>query len=122
VVLNPKNKAKRLFLEGLRRQIAAYRTAFNEVQRLLVENQFNRGELVGESMATQTNLFLNWVRLTHAGGDEWKAAPIRSEDDRRSEILGLSREWIETEDSKIAEEVHSVATDNTQYIRNFGDH
>ena len=85
-VVDPKHQAKRHFLEGLRRQIADYRMAFNTVQKLLVENQFHRAELAGESMATQTNLFLNWVRLTHAGGDEWKAAPIRSDDDRESGV------------------------------------
>ncbi len=79
-VVSRKNNSKRIYLERLRRQVSEYRTAFNEVQRLLEENQLHRAELGGIGAANEINLFLNWARLTYASGDEsWKEAPLSSE-------------------------------------------
>jgi hypothetical protein len=104
-VVNRKNKAKRIYLEKLRRQVSEYRAAFNEVQRLLEGNQLQRAELRGIGAANEINLFLNWIRLTYAPGDEsWKEAPLSSEDVRRSAILHLGLEWTKTDRARIAKE------------------
>lgn len=89
-----KKTAERTFLEGLRRQIAEYRNAFNEVTRVLEDNKLHRAELDGVGAANQTNRFLSWVRRTHAPGDVWASVPPRSEDDRRGEVLRLGRDRI----------------------------
>ena len=92
-----------IFLEQLRRQVyEQYRPSFNEVTRVLEENQFRRAELEEVGAAIETNRFLNWVRSTDAAGEEtWELAPLRSQGDRRTEILRLGREWTQTEHNKI---------------------
>jgi hypothetical protein len=104
-VINRKDKAKGIYLESLRRKVSEYRIAFNEVQTLLEENQIHRSELRGIGAENETGLFLNWVRLTHAVGDEsWKGAQLRSEDVRRGQILDLGREWSTVERDRVAKE------------------
>jgi hypothetical protein len=96
-------KSERIFLEQLCRQVyEQYRPSFNEVTKLLEENKFRRPELEDLGAANETNRFLNWVRLTYAPGEEaWEAAPKRTQDERRAEILRLGREWTKTDQDKI---------------------
>jgi hypothetical protein len=105
-VVSKKKTPERIFLEQLRRQVyEQYRPAFNEVTKLLEENEFRRPELEDVGTANETNRFLNWVRLTQAPGDEaWATAPLRSQDDRRLEIIRLGREWTQTDKNKIPED------------------
>jgi len=75
------------------------------VTKLLEENRLRRPELENVGTANETNRFLNWVRLTYAVGEEaWEAAPLRSQDERRVEILRLGREWTTTDRDKIPED------------------
>jgi hypothetical protein len=100
-----KKTAEGIFLEGLRRQVQEYRASFAEVTNVLEANQFRRTELEDAGVEIETNRFLNWVRLTHAPGEEiWQLAPIRLPEERRAEILRLGREWTETAESKIPED------------------
>jgi hypothetical protein len=101
-----KVSSQRIFLESLRQQVyEQYRPAFNEVTRLLEENNIRRPELKDAGLANETNRFLNWVRLTYVVGDEaWKSAPTRSEIDRKAKILSLAKEWGTTDQTKIPEE------------------
>lgn len=101
-----KRTPERIFLERLNREIyEEYRPSFSEVTRLLEENQFRRAELKDVGTANEANRFLNWVRLTHAPGDEaWKLAPHRPQDERRAEILRLGHEWTQTDQHKIPED------------------
>jgi hypothetical protein len=94
---------ERLFLEELRRQVyEQYRPAFTEVTDILQTNGFRRAELQDVGAANETNRFLNWVRLTYAHGDaSWQSAPLRSQEERRTEIIQLGREWSTTADNKI---------------------
>ena len=94
---------ERLFLEGLRQLVyEQYRPAFNEVTAILVEQGFRRPELSAVGVANETNRFLNYVRLTHVFDDEaWQNAPLRTQADRRSLIIGLGKEWATAEDSKV---------------------
>jgi hypothetical protein len=94
-ISSQKRTAERIFLEGLRSQVARYGNSFNEVKTLLDENQLWRAELIDASKANQTNRFLSWVRRTYALGEAWESAPVRSQDGRRTEILRLGQEWIE---------------------------
>lgn len=104
-VLMRKKEAKRVYLDKLRHQVFEYRTAFNQVQTLLEENQLQRAELRDIGAAAEIHLFLNWVRLTYATGDEsWKDAPLAAEDARRVEILTLAQEWTVSQKDKIAKE------------------
>jgi hypothetical protein len=101
-VASRKTSRERLFLETLRRQVyEEYRPAFMEVQDILSSNNLHRPELTSLGAAYGTNRFLNWVRLTHAPGDDWKVSPIRSAPERRNEIIRLGREWLQTTDSRV---------------------
>jgi len=101
-----KATAEGIFLENLRREVyEQYRPSFSEVTKILEANHFRRKELEDVGTANETNRFLNWVRLTYAPGEEiWEFAPLRSEDDRRAEILRLGREWTQTDQSKIPDD------------------
>jgi hypothetical protein len=94
---------QRIFLEELRRQVyEQYRPSFNEVTQLLEQNAFRRAELEDVGIANETNRFLNWVRLTYAPGDEaWQSAALRSQSDRRIEIVRLGQEWATTKQNRI---------------------
>ena len=104
-VASQKAQGSRIFLEQLRRQVYAYRTAFNEVTKLLQDNHLQRAELLNLGAEHETNRFLNWVRLTCAQGeDSWKEAPLRPDQKgRHEEILRLGREWTHSEKHKIPE-------------------
>jgi len=103
-VHSQKKTGERIFLEGLRRQVSEYRNAFNEVKKLLEDNQLYRAELTSAGPANQTNRFVSWVRRTHAPGDLWESTPPRSQDDRRIEILRLAREWIIPQNDNLHED------------------
>jgi hypothetical protein len=97
---------ERLFLQDLRRQVyEQYRPAFREATEVLEQHGFRRIELADVGSANETNRFLNWVRLTHAIGDEsWQSAPIRKESERRSMISALGQEWATTPNSKVPQD------------------
>lgn len=98
--------SERNFLEELRRQVyEQYKPAFAEVTALLAENKLRRAELEDIGEANETNRFLNFVRRTHVPGDEgWQTAPLRSQAERREEILSLGREWATTYNSQVPED------------------
>ena len=98
-----KKSQEYLFLEGLRRRIyEQFKPAFDEVTTTLDEHDLHRPEWTSSDGASETNRFLNWVRLVHGAGDRWQASPRRSLEDRRSVILGLGREWVSTDQPQIA--------------------
>lgn len=91
-----------IFVQQLQRLLyEQYRPAFDEVMKLLETNQAHRPELRGIGSAAETNRFLNWVRLTHAPGDEWQLAPILDLEHREARILSLGRDWVQSTDDKI---------------------
>jgi hypothetical protein len=93
-IQSQRQTAERMFLETLRRQVADYRNAFNEVAKLLDDNRLYRPECDGIASAHQANRFLSWVRRKHAPGEAWQATPYRPQKDRSDEILRLAAEWI----------------------------
>jgi len=97
---------ERLFLESLRQLVyEQYRPAFNEVTGVLTANNFRRADLADVGIANETNRFLNYVRLTHAQGDEsWQTAPLRTPDERRALIAGYGEEWVTVVNNKVPED------------------
>lgn len=97
---------ERLFLESLRQLVyEQYRPAFNEVTGILTANNFRRGDLADVGIANETNRFLNYVRLTHAQGDDaWQTAPLRNPDERRTLIVGFGKEWIAAANNKVPQD------------------
>lgn len=96
---------ERLFLEGLRRQVyEQYRASFLEVSRLLEENDLRRPDLADVGLPNETNRFLNWVRLTHAPGENaWRDALQLPAGGRQAKILQLATEWVGAEDNRVPE-------------------
>jgi hypothetical protein len=100
-----KKSAKGAFHEELRRTVHQYRNSFNEVTKIIEENQLRRAELEDIGIANETNRFVNWVRLTYAIGKEsWQDAPFQSVDDRRSLILKLGKEWKQASKSQVPDD------------------
>jgi len=89
-----KKSSEYIFLEALRRRVyEQFRPAFDEVSTVLAENSLHRLEWSNSDNGRETNRFLNWVRLTHASGDDWQKSPLRAQTDRRVELLNLGQEW-----------------------------
>lgn len=105
-VASHEKSRERIFLEGLRQEVyEQYRPAFKEVTAILEEQGFRRPELADLGVANETNRFLNWVRVTHAIGDEaWQTAPLRNAEERRAEIMRLGKDWTETDNNKVPED------------------
>lgn len=101
-----KNSKEQIFLEGLRRQVyQEYRPAFTEVTNVLEAAGYRRKELSELGPASETNRFLNWVRLTYAIGDDaWNTSPLRTEAERRTVLAQLGSEWVSTDDDKVTED------------------
>ena len=97
---------ERIFLEGLRREVyEQYRPAFHEVMEILEEHRFRRDDLIDLGAANEANRFLNYIRVVHVVGDEaWQTAPLRSQEERRAEIMRFGREWVEAADNKVSED------------------
>jgi len=108
-VASHEKSKERIFLESLRQQVhEQYRPAFNEVTAILEQGNHRRKDLADVGIANETNRFLNYVRLTHAIGDEsWQTAPLRSPDQRRIVIENYAREWVEAADNKVPEDYAS---------------
>lgn len=89
---------QQLYLGALQKMIyEEYRPAYEEVTAVLAESGLLRPEFADLDPGTETNRFLNWVRLEHAGGDaSWQDAPLRSPNDRRILIQEFGREWVAT--------------------------
>ncbi len=93
---------ERLFVDGLQHLVyEQYRPDFSEVAAVLEEDGLRREDLRSISLANESNRFLSWVRLTHAPGDEWREAPLRSAEERRPLISSFAREWKETPNSRV---------------------
>jgi hypothetical protein len=99
-----KKTSRGIFLEDVRRQVQQYRASFGEVTTFLKDNRFRRPELEEAGAAIETNRFLNWVRSTHVPEETWALVPIRSQDERRAELLRLGGEWVQADDNKIPED------------------
>ena len=102
--VNSQTKSReRVFLETLRQEVyEQYRPAFSEVTTILDEHGFRRPELANVGIENETNRFLNYVRLTHAIGDEaWQTAPLRSAEDRRKEIMLYAQKWVDASNIKV---------------------
>jgi hypothetical protein len=100
-----KKSAEYIFLETLRRRVyEQFRPAFDEVSETLSEKGLHRPEWKNADRGSETNRFLNWVRLTRAPGDDWQKSPIRSLEDRHKEIVALGEQWAITGDTRITED------------------
>jgi hypothetical protein len=100
-----KKSSEYIFLEGLRRRVyEQFKPAFNEVSETLSENGLHRPEWKNTDRGSETNRFLNWVRLTYGAGDDWQRSPIRSQEDRHQEMVKLGHEWASTDNPRITED------------------
>ena len=97
---------KRIFEEDLRRKVhEQYGPAFAEVSEILDAEDLRHPDLTRLALPFETNRFLNYVRLTHAVGDEaWQSAPRRTKEERRTAIVHHGREWNETGDHLVSED------------------
>ena len=86
---------QQVFAKDLEREVyEQYKPAFDDVASILVREGLSRGGFENVSLAIEANRFLNWVRLTHAPGDDaWQQAAIRPPAERAAEIRRLGGEW-----------------------------
>ena len=105
-IASRQQSTKRIFEEDLRRQVhEQYGPAFTEVSGILEGEGLRRSDLARLAPSFETNRFLNYVRRTHVIGDEtWQSAPLRSKDERRTEVIGYGREWTKAEDHLVPED------------------
>jgi hypothetical protein len=100
-----KKSSEYIFLEALRRRVyEQFKPAFDEVSAVLSENGLHRPEWSESDDGSKTNRFLNWVRLMHGAGDDWQKSPLRSQTDRRLELLRLGNEWTSTDKPHIPQD------------------
>jgi hypothetical protein len=100
-----KKSSEYIFLETLRRRVyEQFRPAFDEVSTVLRENDLHRQEWSDSDYGSKTNRFLNWVRLTYGPGDDFEKSPLRSQTDRRLELLRLGHEWKSTDKPHIPDD------------------
>lgn len=101
-VASTKKNADRIFIDQLEREIyQQYRPAFLEIMSILQSHGFHRAELLDVGIANETNRFLSWVRQTYAPGDEWKAVPSRTPQQRREAIIDIGSEWTKTDKNRV---------------------
>jgi hypothetical protein len=109
-----KKSPEYIFLDALQTRIYhQFRPAFDEVSAVLSENGLHRPEWSDTDDGSKTNRFLNWVRLTHGAGDDWQKTSLRSQEDRRVELVTLGREWKSTENPRIPDDYFT----NLQLLR-----
>jgi hypothetical protein len=103
LVGSSKKSPEYLFLEALRRRVyEQFMPAFAEVSSFLSEETLHRPEWSSADKESETNRFLNWVRLTRGAGDEWQNTPPSSKRDRREALLELGHDWVATSNPRIA--------------------
>ena len=90
-----KKTSEYLFLQALYRRVyEQFKPAFDEVTATLSEDGMHRLEWSGADRASETNRFLNWVRLNHGAGSDWQKFPVLGKtEDLRASIRTLGREW-----------------------------
>lgn len=114
LVGSAKKTPEYLFLEALRRRVyEQFKPAFSEVSSFLCDEGLHRPEWSAEDIASETNRFLNWVRLTRGAGDEWRRTQPCSADERRAVLLELGRGWIATDNPRISDDYFT----NMAYVR-----
>jgi hypothetical protein len=110
-----KKSSEYLFLQALYRRVyEQFKPAFDEVTGTLSKDGMHRSEWSGVDRASETNRFLNWVRLTHGAGNDWQKFPaLTKKDELQSSIMALAREWATTSDPRITHDYFS----NMEFLR-----
>ena len=111
-----KKTSEYLFLQALYRRVyERFKPAFDEVTATLSKDGFHRPEWNGADRTSETNRFLNWVRLTHGASSDWEKAPILTrKEDLEASIMALAREWSTATDPRITNDYFV----NMEFLRN----
>ena len=109
-----KKSSEYIFLEALRQRVyEQFMPAFNECSALLSMEGLHRVEWTDTDVGSETNRFLNWVRLNHGSGHDWQKSPLRSQEARRQVLIELGKEWVSTANPRIPSDYFS----NMEYLR-----
>lgn len=109
-----KKSSEYLYLQALKRRVyEQFKPAFDEVTKLMSASGVHRPEWQVDEQSSETNRFLNWVRLIHGPSEEWRKAPPRSPDNRAGYIASLVKEWAYTRDPRIPHDFF----DNMEQLR-----
>lgn len=100
-----KKTAEYMFLEALRRRVfEKFKPAFDYVTNSLSAEGLHRHEWKSEDRGSETNRFLNWVRLTYAPGDEWQTSDVPRPNAELDQVIReFGREWRVTDAPRISE-------------------
>lgn len=91
--LAPQNR-ENIFLDGYRRAYQACIDAYRRIQEAYIA--LGRRKFAPEQypLRLEINLFINFVRDVHAGGESWRQTPIGWNDLRTTQIQTQLNEWI----------------------------
>jgi len=101
-----KKTSEYLFLQALYQRVyEQFKPAFDEVTATISGSGLHRPEWSDADRASETNRFLNWVRLTHGAGGDWQKYPTLSKkEDLQASIVALGREWSTAADPRITDD------------------
>ena len=110
-----KKNSEYLFLEALNERVYhQFKPAFDLVTKTISANGLHRAEWNNKDGASETNRFLNWVRLTHGPGGDWQKAELLSKpEDLEASIKALGREWSVAKDPRITSDYFT----NMEHLR-----
>lgn len=109
-----KKSSEYIFLEALRRRVyEQFGPAFNECSELLATRGLHRPEWSDADKGSETNRFLNWVKLTYGSAGAWEKAPLRGHEERKQLLLSLGQEWVAADNPRITQDYFS----NMEHVR-----
>ncbi len=88
---------EQIFLSGYRKTFQEFRTAFDEVQRIYLEDGRRRLSEDLVPLRIEIDQFVNYVRDTFTKGESYQDEPIRTGEDRKAFVKARLNDWFDNE-------------------------
>ena len=102
----PAQNRENIFLDGYRRAYQSCIDAYRTIQEAYIALGRRKFPPEHYPLRLEINLFINFVRDVHAGGESWQKTPLGWNDLRATQVQNQLNEWIERELTKF--ETHTV--------------